>query len=83
MGGGSPCQPNSALNLARKGLQDPRGQAPAFLQELVNSLLKHEALQHLEVISFLENVASAPVCGVASMLACPFRRRLLRLGCFG
>ena len=37
IGGGSPCQGNSSLNIHRRGLEDPRSQQPRhlqFLQEL-------------------------------------------------
>ena len=36
LGGGSPCQGNSALNRRRKGLADTRSQQPLELQRLVS-----------------------------------------------
>ena len=60
IGGGSPCQGNSKLNKGRRGLQDVRSQQPQLLSALVSSIREHEACSNLEVISFLENVASAP-----------------------
>ena len=60
VGGGSPCQPNSCLNSTRKGLKDPRGSAPQVLHALVQELESHPEFRSLEIISFLENVASAP-----------------------
>ena len=38
LGGGSPCQGNSALNLGRRGWQGPRSQQPKHLQRLVREL---------------------------------------------
>ena len=58
--GGSPCQPNSSLNPSRKGRDDPRGTAPQFLHDLVKELTSHPEFCDLEIISFLENVASSP-----------------------
>ena len=58
VGGGTPCQPLSTLNRSRQGLRDPRAQAPAFLHDLVRDLRAHPKLTGIEVILFLENVAS-------------------------
>ena len=66
VGGGSPCQGNSALNKHRRGLHDPRSQQPFMLKELVASLRQHPACKGLEIITFLENVASAPADVVTS-----------------
>ena len=60
VGGGSPCQPNSALNSYRQGLRDDRAHQPRLLKQLIESLRGHPDLRHLEIIAFLENVASAP-----------------------
>ena len=62
IGGGSPCQGNSSLNLHRKGLQDPRSQQPYHLQRLVRELRQVLAENHLQVpiAQFIENVGSAP-----------------------
>eukprot|EP00435_Cladocopium_sp_Y103_P012119 s317_g3.t1 len=59
IGGGSPCQGNSVLNLARQGLSDLRSQQPKLLAQLVEELTNDPALSHVEVVSFLENVGSA------------------------
>ncbi|OLP99622.1 hypothetical protein AK812_SmicGene17832 [Symbiodinium microadriaticum] len=61
VGGGSPCQPNSSLNQKRRGLKDSRGCEPLVLRELVSALETSPDCRHLEVVSFLENVASAPL----------------------
>ena len=66
IGGGSPCQGNSALNKRRQGLDDPRSQQPVVLKELVDSLRQHPACKGLEIITFLENVASAPADVITS-----------------
>ena len=58
MGGGPPCQGNSALNSNRKGLQDSRSQQPAHLQRLAEDFRR--AFPNLPLFVFLENVASAP-----------------------
>ena len=58
VGGGTPCQPLSKLNRSRQCLRDPRAQAPAFLRDLVRALRAHPQLAEIEVILFLENVAS-------------------------
>ena len=60
VGGGSPCQGNSALNMRRQGLRDPRSQQQFLLQQLVSSLRQRPACKGLEIITFLENVANAP-----------------------
>ena len=66
IGGGSPCQGNSVLNKRRQGLDDPRSQQPVVLKELVDSLRQHPACKGLEIITFLENVASAPADVITS-----------------
>ena len=58
MGGGSPCQGNSSLNVNRRSLADPRSHQP---QELSRLAAEFEALpecSHMELVVFLENVAS-------------------------
>eukprot|EP00435_Cladocopium_sp_Y103_P039853 s1614_g10.t1 len=60
MGGGSPCQGNTSLNLGRKGLQDPRSQQPLQLQRLRDEFLALPEMKGLELVTFLENVASMP-----------------------
>eukprot|EP00435_Cladocopium_sp_Y103_P065673 s583_g27.t1 len=60
MGGGSPCQGNTSLNLGRKGLQDPRSQQPLHLQRLRDEFLALPDMHGVELITFLENVASMP-----------------------
>ena len=60
VGGGSPCQGNSALNLHRKGLQDPRTCQPRELVRIRDEILALPEAQHLEIIVWLENVASMP-----------------------
>ena len=58
VGGGSPCQGNSSLNLGRKGLGDERSWQPLHLQRLVEGI--REAHPGTPIYNFLENVASAP-----------------------
>ena len=68
IGGGSPCQQS------RKGLSDPRGSAPKVLHSLVASFRDHPAFEGLQIISFLENVASAPqdvIQQYSAWLGCP------------
>ena len=62
LGGGSPCQGNSALNTNRQGWKDPRSQQPNHLQRLHTELRQHmdEHHIHLPVFHFLENVRSTP-----------------------
>ena len=61
VGGGSPCQGNSALNQRRRGWEDPRSQQPLHLQRLVQELRDMQPHQaQVPVLSFLENVASSP-----------------------
>ena len=62
LGGGSPCQGNSALNLRRNGWQDPRSQQPRHLQRLHTELRQHMAVLgiNIPVFTFLENVGSTP-----------------------
>ena len=61
VGGGSPCQGNSALNKRRRGLADPRSNQPLLLANLVQALRDHELMASCDVIAFLENVGSCPV----------------------
>ena len=58
VGGGSPCQGNTALNRGRKGLQDPRSLQPSQLVRIGDEL--RASHPHVPVLTFLENVASAP-----------------------
>ena len=58
VGGGSPCQGNTALNRGRKGLQDPRSLQPTQLARISDEL--KSSYPHIPVLTFLENVASAP-----------------------
>ena len=60
MGGGSPCQGNSALNVGRRGLADPRSCQPLELQRLRDEFLALPEMANREVLVFLENVASMP-----------------------
>ena len=60
LGGGSPCQGNSALNRRRRGLDDTRSQQPLELQRLVSEFEQLPACQGMEIVAFLENVASMP-----------------------
>ncbi len=67
VGGGSPCQPNSSQNTARRGLADPRAHGPATMAKLVQDI---EKTAEVPVLRFLENVASMPpsVCQYYSEL---------------
>ena len=58
MGGGSPCQGNSALNSGRKGLSDARSQQPFVLRQLRHDIEKLPEAADIEILSLLENVAS-------------------------
>ena len=60
MGGGSPCQGNSALNKQRKGLEDDRSCQPELLAALRRELEDLPEAEGLEIVSFLENVQSMP-----------------------
>jgi hypothetical protein len=60
LGGGSPCQGNSALNLKRRGLDDPRSQQPQHLKRLHDEIAALPEARGLELVLFLENVASMP-----------------------
>eukprot|EP00435_Cladocopium_sp_Y103_P064411 s568_g26.t1 len=60
LGGGSPCQGNSALNASRAGLGDKRSLQPSLLAQLVQDLEAEPLCQGLEIVAFLENVASMP-----------------------
>eukprot|EP00435_Cladocopium_sp_Y103_P044302 s412_g12.t1 len=60
VGGGSPCQGNSSLNSARAGLGDKRSLQPSHLARLVQDLEDEPLCQGLEIVAFLENVASMP-----------------------
>ena len=76
VGGGSPCQGNSALNEKRRGLDDSRSHQPIELQRVADEI---EALpevkdRSIRVFRWLENVASAPedvVDFYSSLLAFP------------
>ena len=60
LGGGSPCQGNSSLNSDRKGLEDPRSCQPTELARIRAELEAEPLCADLEIISWLENVASMP-----------------------
>ena len=60
MGGGSPCQANSSLNVGRKGLGDLRSLQPQLLARLVDDLSHEPLCADLEIVAFLENVHSMP-----------------------
>ena len=57
IGGGSPCQGNTSLHAGRKGLQDEHSRQPQLLHDMASELNK---ITRVPVLSFLENVASAP-----------------------
>ena len=56
VGGGSPCQGNSALNSRRRGLRDQRSLQPEVLSNFVKDLKQAHA--DLPVFTLLENVGS-------------------------
>ena len=58
LGGGSPCQGNSALNCNRAGLNDPRSLQPQELVRIRDELQQLPEMQDVELVSLLENVAS-------------------------
>ena len=60
MGGGSPCQGNSSLNLGRQGLGDIRSQQPMVMIQLRDEIKALPEASSLELVSFLENVGSMP-----------------------
>ena len=60
MGGGSPCQGNSAFNKDRMGLHDERSLQPIHLCKLRDEVAAHPECSHLLVLALLENVASMP-----------------------
>ena len=60
LGGGSPCQGNSALNSNRQGLSDIRSQQPCHLHRLRQELGALPECAGLEFVDFLENVSSMP-----------------------
>ena len=95
VGGGSPCQGNSSLNRHRRGLDDPRSQQPLELQRIVQELRALPEAAGLEIVTFLENVASMPaavrvqystwlgcrpICMDAASCGWVRRRRLFWLG---
>lgn len=59
-GWGLPCQGNSALNRRRRGLGDERSQQPLELQRPVGEFEQLPECQGMEIVAFLENVASMP-----------------------
>ena len=61
IGGGAPCQGNSALNRHRKGLDDPRSQQPAELGRIIKEVKQRT---QVPVFAILENVSSAPAAVV-------------------
>ena len=60
VGGGSPCQANSSLNVGRKGLGDLRSLQPQLLARLVDDLSHEPLCADLEIVALLENVHSMP-----------------------
>ena len=60
MGGGSPCQGNSSLNMSRKGLEDPRSRQPLELRRLRDEFLALPEMADRELVTFLANVGSMP-----------------------
>ena len=60
MGGGSPCQGNSSLNVGRKGLDDTRSCQPLELRRLRDEFLALPEMVDRELVVFLENVGSMP-----------------------
>ena len=60
MGGGSPCQANSSLNLGRQGLGDIRSHQPLVMIQLRDEIQSLPEASGLELVSFLENVGSMP-----------------------
>ena len=61
VGGGSPCQGNSALNRKRRNLEDPRSCQPQLLREIFDELSSMDAVKDggVTVLMWLENVSSA------------------------
>ena len=64
IGAGTPCQPHSLLNPSRRGMNDFRSRAPERVRDLAVALRNHPECRRLEVLVFLENVASldGPAC---------------------
>ena len=60
LGGGSPCQGNSALNKNRQGLLDARSLQPSELRRLIYEFRQLPEMDGVDLILFLENVASMP-----------------------
>ena len=60
IGGGSPCQGNSALNRHRRGLGDPRSHQPSELARIADEIAELPGARGLRIRTFLENVASSP-----------------------
>ena len=65
LGGGSPCQGNSSLNLSRRGLRDERSLQPLELCRIRDELVALPECAGIPILTFLENVKSMP----ASVLA--------------
>ena len=61
-GGGSPCQPNTSLNMGRRGLHDERALQPFELVRIIADIrdLPEVKEQRLPVLGWLENTASSP-----------------------
>lgn len=60
IGGGSPCQGNSALNKDRKGMLDLRSQQPLELIRIRDEFLSLPEMDGVALICLLENVGSMP-----------------------
>ena len=58
VGGGPPCQGNSALNPNRKGAADPRTQEASHLGRIAREL--EDIAAGVPILKLLENVAGAP-----------------------
>ena len=58
IGGGSPCQGNSSLNVGRGEMVGPPDSYPAQLRRLVREF--EQVVQGVPILSFIENVANIP-----------------------